>query len=85
MRRSSPRRDLHYLQVVDSVRDLHRDYLNRSTFGYVAIFNVLPEIVLTSSDFRRASFDIDDWDHLYKSILPLSSHSLHQFRRIDDL
>ena len=101
-RRSSPRRELHHLQVVDSVRDLHRDYLNRSTFGYVAIFNVLPEIVFTSSEFeqpipvkefqknlsrlvRRASFDIEDWDHLFNPRLPLSSHSLLQFRRIDDL
>lgn len=52
-RRSSPRCELHYFQVVDSVRDLHRDYLNRSTFGYVAIFNVLPEIVFTSSEFEQ--------------------------------
>ena len=82
LRRSSPRRELHQYQVVDSVRVLHQEYLNRSTFGYVAIFNILPEIVFSSAEFdlpipvkefqknlsrlvRRASFDIDDWDHLY--------------------
>ena len=102
LRRSSPRRELHQYQVVDSVRGLHREYLNRSTFGYVAIFNILPEIVFSSAEFdlpipvkefqknlsrlvRRASFDIDDWDHLYNPRLPLSSHSLLQFRRLGDL
>ena len=35
VRRSSPRRDVHRFQIVDETRDLHRDYLNRSTFGYV--------------------------------------------------
>ena len=41
--RVSPRRPLHRYQVIDVTRGLGRDYLDRSTFGYVAVFNLLPE------------------------------------------
>ena len=41
--RSSPRRPSHRYQVIDATRALNRDYLDRSTFGYVAVFNLLPE------------------------------------------
>ena len=48
--RSSPRRPPHRYVVVDSTRVLCRDYLDRSTFGYVAVFNLLPECVFHSDD-----------------------------------
>jgi len=44
-RRLSPRWRTHAFQVLDATTHLHRDYINRSTFGYVRIFNILPEIV----------------------------------------
>ena len=41
--RSSPRRPSLRYQVIDATRALNRDYLDRSTFGYVAVFKLLPE------------------------------------------
>ena len=41
--RSSPRFPSHRYQVLDEIRNLNRDYLDRSTYGYIAIFNMLPE------------------------------------------
>ena len=31
--------------MIDDTRNLGRDYLDRSTLGYVAVFNILPECV----------------------------------------
>ena len=42
-RRTSPRFSFHRYQVLDSYRELHRDYINRSTLGYVSVFNLLPD------------------------------------------
>ena len=50
-RRTSPRFVTHPFQVRDVTRNLGKDYLNRSTFGYVGIFNLLPEIVFHSHDY----------------------------------
>ena len=50
--RSSPRFRTHSFQVEDATRQLHRDYLDRSTFGYVAIFNLLPECVFQSVEYQ---------------------------------
>ena len=50
-RRSSPRFSSHNFQVKDNTRQLHKDFLNRSTFGYVAIFNLLPASVFTSPEY----------------------------------
>ena len=36
--------------VIDSTRALGRDYLDRSTFGYVVVFNMLPECVFHFED-----------------------------------
>ena len=49
-RRSSPRWNFHRYQVADTYRSLHRDYVNRSTLGYVAIFNLLPDVVFVFDD-----------------------------------
>ena len=49
-RRVSPRLPLHQFQVRDSFRNLHRDYINRSTFGYIGVFNLLPEVVFHDSE-----------------------------------
>ena len=43
--RSSPRRPSHRYQVIDATRALNQDYFDRSTFAYVAVFNLLPECV----------------------------------------
>ena len=51
-RRSSRRRQMHEFQVLDETRCLNRDYLDRSTFGYVAIFNLLPAVVFHSVEFE---------------------------------
>ena len=50
-RRTSPRWQTHEFQVLDETRCLNRDFLNRSTFGYVAIFNLLPSVVFHSVEF----------------------------------
>ena len=42
--RSSPRFSFHKYQVSDPYRELHRDYVNRSTLGYISIFNLLPDV-----------------------------------------
>ena len=44
-RRHTPRRTLHRFQVLDTFRPLQRDYINRSTLGYISVFNLLPEKV----------------------------------------
>ena len=51
-RRSSVRFPLHSYQVLDNTRELHRDYLDRSTFGYIGIFNLLPAVVFVSLDYE---------------------------------
>ena len=48
VRRTTPRRRAHRFQIIDATRHLHRDYLNRSTFGYVAVFNLLPDALFDS-------------------------------------
>ena len=44
-RRTSPRWSFHRYQLLDEYRSLHRDYINRSTLGYVSVFNLLPDAV----------------------------------------
>ena len=51
LRRVSPRHAVHRFQVRDNYRCLHRDYINRSTFGYVGVFNLLPEVVFYDPEF----------------------------------
>ena len=43
--RSSPRRPSHRYQVIDNAPRIGRDYLDRNTFGYVDVFNLLLESV----------------------------------------
>ena len=40
---------LHDRQVLDRYTPLHRDYLNRSVFGYIWIYNLLPSYVVATS------------------------------------
>ena len=49
-RRSSPRWRFHRFQVADTYRALNRDYINRSTLGYIGIFNLLPDVVFVDED-----------------------------------
>merc|ERR1712110_444462 len=40
----------HNRQVIDDYERLHRDYINRSVFGYVWVYNLLPmELVQATS------------------------------------
>ena len=50
VRRTSPRWQIHRYQARDDYRCLHREYLNRSTFGYVSVFNLLPDAVFVFGD-----------------------------------
>ena len=43
--RMSPRRQVNRFILEDNFRSLHRDYINRSLLGYVAVFNLLPDWV----------------------------------------
>ena len=43
-RRCAPRFSFDRYQVCDRYRELHRDDVNRSTLGYISIFNLLPDV-----------------------------------------
>ena len=45
--RKSPRFPSHRYQVADEIRSLNRDYLDRSTYDYIAVFNFLLERCFT--------------------------------------
>ena len=50
-RRVSPRSSQHRFQVRDEYRRLHRDYINRSTLGYIGVFNLLPDLVFLDPEY----------------------------------
>ena len=93
-RRRTPRRSFHRFQVLDSYRSLQRDYINRSTLGYISTFNLLPERVfehedlgiISVSDFqhnlsslaKEMMIDMEDWDSLYSPRLPIAHHPLNR-------
>ena len=73
--RSHPRlsRRRHSFQVLEVYDGLHRDYINRSVFGYIWIYNLLPEEIVDCRDVKSfqgkcqkvlkdlASSGIEDW------------------------
>ena len=71
--RSSPRFVKHLFQVVDATRDLHREYLDRSTFGYVAIFNLLPPVMFHSQEYDQP-IPVKEFQRNLTKLLRLSSH-----------
>ena len=80
-RRSSPRRSAHRFQIVDSTRQLHRDYLNRSTFGYVGIFNLLPD-VLFDSDSESQPIPVKEFQKNLNRFLKLLSSDIDGWESI---
>ena len=75
VRRSSPRRDVHRFQILDETRELHRDYLNRSTFGYVGVFNLLPDVVFVSEDFE-CPIPVKEFQKNLNKLVKLASHDV---------
>ena len=57
-------------QVRDGCRELHRDYINRSTFGYISIFNLLPDCVFVR-DGVKLPISISDFQHNLTCLLKL--------------
>ena len=74
-RRTSPRWQTHEFQVLDETRCLNRDFLNRSTFGYVAIFNLLPSVVFHSVDFD-SPIPVKEFQKNLNNLVKYVSHDL---------
>ena len=75
--RSSPRRPSHRFQVIDATRVLCRDYLDRSTFGYVAVFNLLPECVFHTEDDAVFPISVNSFQsNLTSRLKSASNHEL---------
>ena len=72
--RSSPRRPSHRYQVIDTTRVLGRDYLDRSTFGYVAVFNILPECVFHFEDDAVFPISVSSFQSNLTSLLKSASN-----------
>ena len=73
--RSSPRRPSHRYLAIDVTRTLGRDYLDRSTFGYVAVFNLLPECVF-HADEHVLPISVSDFQSNLTALLKLASNDL---------
>ena len=71
--RSSPRRPSHRYQVIDDTRAIGREYLDRSTFGYVAVFNLLPECVF-HYDEHDLPISVSAFQSNLNRLLKLVSH-----------
>ena len=92
--RTSPRRHAHRFQLEDTYRSLHRDYLNRSLLGYVAVFNLLPDSIFSCTltgelasvkTFRsnlvlllRSCVEMVDWPLLFSPRVAIFQHPLLQ-------
>ena len=90
--RRSERRHYNRFQLDDRFRELQRDYLNRSTLGYIAVFNMPPDAVfggcyvgefITVKEFQhnlmvflRAAIAHNDWMNLLSPRIALSNHPL---------
>ena len=78
----------HDRQVLDPFRPLHRDYINRSTLGYIAIYNWLPNWVVCAESVscfqgRLQSMMVDvaqsgfqNWDVIFSNRIPSQFHPL---------
>ena len=71
--RSSPRRFSHQFQVTDETCAIGREYLDRSTFGYVAVFNLLPECVF-HYDEQVLPISVSAFQSNLNRLLKLVSH-----------
>ena len=46
----------------DRYRELHRDYINRSTLGYISVFNILPDCVFVVAG-EKLPISVKDFQH----------------------
>jgi len=76
--RSSPRFPSHRYQVLDEIRNLNRDYLDRSTYGYIAIFNMLPECMF-HCDEQVLPISVSDFQSNLNKLLKIVSHELDEW------
>ena len=76
--RSSPRFPSHRYQVLDEIRNLNRDYLDRSTYGYIAIFNMLPECMF-HCDEQVLLISASDFQSNLNKLLKIVSHELDEW------
>ena len=76
--RSSPRFPSHRYQVLDEIRNLNRDYLDRSTYGYIAIFNMLPECMF-HCDEQVLAISVSDFQSNLNKLLKIVSHELDEW------
>ena len=74
-RRTSPRWQVHQYQVLDETRCLNCDFLNRSTFGYVAVFNLLPSVVFHSVEFD-SPIPVKEFQKNLNNLVKYVSHDL---------
>ena len=79
---SRPRRPLHRYDVIDATRVLCPDYLDRSTFGCVVVFNLLPECVFhfEDNDAFFVSFTIFSLNFIV--LLKFASNHVAEWERI---
>ena len=81
VRRTTPRRRVHRYQMVDSTRHLGRDYLDRSTFGYVGVFNLLPDVVFSSFDYEGV-IPVGEFQKNLNKLLKLGSQHLTDWEQL---
>ena len=75
-------------QVLDVYSQLHRDYLNRSIFGYIWVYNLLPKWITHTSNVKAfqsglqqilrnfAGSNIDNWQLALSARISRSSSLL---------
>ena len=80
-RRTSPRWCSHRFQTRDDTSFLHRDYINRSTYGYVRIFNLLREDVLDVGDYD-GPIPVVNFQRNLTQLLKLASHETERWEEI---
>ena len=78
----------HSNQLLDPYRALHRDYINRSVLGYIAIYNLLPQWAVASESVHvfqsrlqdilcdRAQAGAESWWLLFSAREALTFHPL---------
>ena len=71
-RRTSPRWNFHRYQISDVYRNLHRDYINRSTFGYIQVFNLLPDVVFMMEG-EQIAISVKDLQRNLNNLLKMAS------------
>ena len=80
-RRTSPRWNIHRYQISDVYRNLHRDYINRSTFGYIHIFNLLPDAVFIMEG-ETLPISLKDFQRNLSNLLKMASLNVDNWEEL---